>query len=179
MTPHAYQTGPLQLALRKQRGRSLMPAMLTELRDALGENEVELEVLSLVETDRLFEMYAAEFQRCLAGEKPHLHLRAERSEFGAIFSHLESLGKELGMVDTIFFGRNYQYTGAVVIPAGRFFPAAETLLRLEVDELRAASSDGTQGVLIDHLFDHEQHLELWCWGAQWSKLPREEPEAAH
>jgi hypothetical protein len=156
-----------------------MPAMLAELHDALGENKLELEILPLVETDRLFEMYAAEFQRCLAGEKPHLHLRAERRESGAIFSHLHFLGKKLGMTTVAFFGRTWQYTGAAVIPAGRFFPAAETLLRLEVDELRAASSDGTQGVLIDHLFDHEQHLELWCWGAQWSKLAREEPEATH
>lgn len=66
----------------------------------------------------------------------------------------------------VLFGRDYLYTGAVEMPAGQFFQAAKSLLRLQGDELRAISSDGLQGLLVDDL-ERENEIEFWCWGNRW------------
>jgi hypothetical protein len=67
------------------------------------------------------------------------------------------------------FNRLFSHTGAVKVPAAPFFAAVETLLLLEGDDLRAASPDGSQGLLIDSL-DRENALDLWCWGGEWLAL---------
>jgi hypothetical protein len=77
--------------------------------------------------------------------------------------------------DVVMFNQQFSYTGAVKMPAASFFAAVEPLLQLEVDDLRAASSDGSQGLLIDSL-DRENVLDLWCWGEKWLPLALETDE---
>jgi hypothetical protein len=144
----------------------LTPALLDALRTASGEALSESSLLPLEESDRLFEAYSRAFQECTAGERPHLYLRAPRDAAHHAFSRIRRIGASLPDAAVVMFGRDWEDTGAAQLPAASFFMAGEALLRLNVDDLRAASPDGTQGLLVDHL-EHENEIELWCWGDAW------------
>jgi hypothetical protein len=159
----------LHLAARAQRGRNLAPGVLEALSAASRQTLSVENLLPLDQTDNLFAAYSDAFHKCLAGEKPHMYLRTAQAELSAIFSRLEHIGACLRDKYVVLFSRDFLYTGAVKVPASPFFAAAEALLRLEVDDLRAASSDGSQGLLVDSL-ERENELELWCWGDEWLAL---------
>jgi hypothetical protein len=152
----------LGLAVRRQRGRTLAPAVLRALGEVLG--PASLGFLPLEETDRRFESYSRAFQACLAGEQPHMHARVQQTESAALFSRLGLLAKETPpYARVVLFGRDWELTGAIEVPAAQAWAAAEDLLRLEVDELRGMPPDGCDGFLIDRL-ERENEIEFWCWG---------------
>jgi hypothetical protein len=149
--------------------------MLETLSAAVQQTLSTGNLLPLEETDNLFGAYTDAFQRCVRGEMSHLYLRSRRADARSLFSRLVHMGPWLDGDDVVMFNRLFSYTGAVKMPAAPFFAEVETLLLLEVDDLRAASSDGSQGLLIDSL-DRENALELWCWGEEWLALVRETEE---
>jgi hypothetical protein len=161
----------LHLAARKQRGRMLAPAVLESLSAAVQQTLSAGNLLSLEQTETLFAAYTDAFDTCVRGERPHVYLRSSRDDARALLSRLVHGGRWLDD-DVVMFNRHSSYTGAVKMPAAPFFAAAETLLLLEADDLRAASPDGSQGLLID-ILDRENALDLWCWGEEWLALVRD------
>src|SRR4028118_1201143 len=135
MNSRADQSARLRLALRKQRGRMLAPGMLKALSRAMGEPLSAGNLLTLEQTDFLFGIYSVYFQACLSGEKPHLHLRVPPGKASAVSSQLAHVGTLPG-ARVVFFGRDFEYTGAVEMPAPWFLGAEESLLRLEAGGLR-------------------------------------------
>ena len=147
----------------------MAPGVLEALSAASRQTLSAENLLPLDQTDTLFAAYSDAFQKCSAGEKAHVYLRTAPAESRAVFSRLEHMGAGLRDRHVLLFNRDFLYTGAVKVPARPFFTAAEALLRLEVDDLRAASWDGSQGLLVDSL-ERENELELWCWGDEWLAL---------
>lgn len=146
--------------------------MLETLSAAVQQTLSTGNLLPLEQTDNLFAAYTDAFHKCVRGEMPHLYLRSPRADARSLLSRLVHVGTWLDNDDVVMFNRLFSDTGAVKMPAAPFFAAVEALLLLEVDDLRAASSDGSQGLLVDSL-DHENALDLWCWGEEWLPLARD------
>lgn len=154
------------MAVRRQRGVSLMLSYLAAVSDAVGRAVTPSNLLSLEATDRLFAAYADQFSRCSAGGVDCHCVRVPNEQAPALFRALERMGHTAGAGLVAEFGRDHEGIGAVRMTSEELFGAAPALLRIDRDHVRAISLDASQGLLIDRL-DRERQIELWMWGARW------------
>jgi hypothetical protein len=156
----------LARGVRRQRGTALLPSYLADAGAVIGRPLALSDVLPLEGTDRLFDLYSAGFSAAASDQAPCRHLRIRPGGTPAFFSALGDFGTRIAGPQVILFGRRSEHTGALRLAPGELLRAASEMLRLEKDDLRVSSVDGTCGLLIDNL-ERENELELWLWGEPW------------
>lgn len=157
----------LALALRRNRGAPVTEQYLGAVSAIVGcPFRADTDLLPLEATDELFAMFSHSFRVCTTEPPKCVHLRFPAADSTHLFSRLAELPANSTSLPIALFGKESEYTGALRLQSPDAFLNAHALLQLEVDGLRVATLDGSQGFLLDYL-SREQEFEFWLWGDEW------------
>lgn len=158
----------LDLARRKSQGTQMLAGWITALEEACGGAVVPENFLPLEETQELKSKFFGVVKSGTASFHQHWSAQA----LSEVEMLLRVLSFDVDEMEVILFGAFDQYTGAVVLPAGRVLANARKVWGVAREDLSVTTTDLQHGLCLEHNFynqsgsySKEGFYELTAWGA--------------
>lgn len=165
----------LQVAARRNRGKHLLSAFLRELACTLGRRDDTFRILSLDETDLLWQKVESKVDACNNCRIPCYRQRWVRNQLDDLSSFLRQLRVILPDEALILFRSASQYCGAVETSMHEVLAHALQLVSLDQEDLIVVDPNASRGMMLS--FDTDKYItgdvtvyELIMWGEQWLEM---------
>lgn len=162
----------LQIAVRRNQGKQLQSAFIQELTSTLGRRDDSIRVLSLDETDPLWEKVESRVEACNNGKMPCYRRRWIESQLEELRSFLNQLREILPSEPMVLFRLASEYCGAIETDTQEVLDRALQLVSLDQEDLIAVSRNVSKGIMLS--LDTDKYItsdvvvyELFMWGKQW------------
>src|SRR6266446_2462930 len=161
-----------QIAVRRNRGKQLQSAFIRELAAALGRRDDSIRILTLDETDLLWQKVESRVQACNNGEIPCYRRRWVESQLDELRTLLDQIRGILSNVPLVLFRSLSEYCGALETDTREVLGRALQLVSLDQDDLIAVNRDASKGIMLG--LDTDKYVtgdvvvyELIIWGEEW------------
>jgi hypothetical protein len=162
----------LHIAVRRNQGKQLQSGFIQELASALGRQFDSARLLSLDETDLLWQKVESKVQACNNGEIPCYRRRWVESQLDELRSFLHHLRGILPNEALILFRSASEFCGAIGTDTQEVLDHALQLVSLDQEDLIAVNRDVTNGTMLS--LDTDKYItgdvvvyELIIWGEEW------------
>jgi len=162
----------LQIAVRRNRGKQLQSAFIHELASALGRRDDSFGILSLDETELLWQKVESKVGACNNGQIPCYRRRWVESQIDELGSFLQELRGLLTDEPMVLFRSVSEYCGAIETHTGEVLDRAFQLVSLDQEDLIAVNHEVSKGIMLS--LDTDKYItgdvvvyELIMWGEEW------------
>lgn len=161
----------LQMALRRNDGKRLLPGFLEEVAESLGKPQDAIQRLELEETLVSMEAYRVALDRSSQGEIPSQRWDWTGQEVQRLADLSARARDTVNLLPMLLYRSLSEYCGAVKTDSREILDRAIHLTSLDQEELMASTHDASDGILLAHLSEptlgHEQEIYiLRVWGPQ-------------
>lgn len=165
-------TTRFQLAVRRNEGMRLRADFLCRMSNVLGRQCSEPSLMSLEETDSLYEEFRRHWADLESGRLQGRRLRFPSSRDDELYLFLHRLGAALAREEAAMFCRVTEFTGALSVLVGDVLGNAERILELDGEEIQLFNSSHNCGMVIEYCTERsrlgsEVLFNLWVWGESW------------
>jgi hypothetical protein len=138
----------MQLAVRRNEGKRLLPKLLDDFSLALHVNASDLHLADLEATDRIWEAFTTSHHEAGQGITTKSWPTGVFVEAKEYVDELDRQTPDLPM----FLFRPFlsEYCGALMTTSHQIFNHAFDLIRLDDDDIMASSEDGISGIIISY-----------------------------
>ena len=165
----------LEKALRRHKGKELLPDLLSELTRVLRSPAETIVFADLDSTDSLWRMFEAKQQECEAKTIGCLKKTWPVSELKDLKEAIARLAAVTPEKELFLFRSTSEYCGAIKITSKKLLEHAFELISLDQEDLMASNEDVSYGIVLSYVTDWTEAgsaeiYELLVWGEEWLKV---------
>jgi hypothetical protein len=168
----------MQLLVRKNYGRKQIPEFLAKLSFALSAEVPSACLVSLDETDRVFEECKQSYTLAAEGKIPAFKQVWLSREKSLLEVKLRCFDERVEDCQVYLFPKGFEYCGAVRLSLKLALGKIFELLTADGDSVQLATESNSSGLMLD---TYEEYLDTGCedvyelvvWGQDWLTAARE------
>ena len=162
----------LQLAIRRNRGKQVLPVFLTNLSTTLKRPRECIALLDLETTDHVWETYRNRFHQCLDGRTACFQKQCPATKVQDVASVLAQLKNRLTNLQIFLLRIDSEFCGAVECTINEILENAFELVSLDQEELRACDKEGRCGLFFEYYTERYssgcvEEYRVILWGDEW------------